>query len=200
MGHWQETTFRQWLRGQSLYIALDNLPLHTASAIIRGEMIRSLQALAWLYPLDDDAALAERAIVLALRVAVTPEQCGTLWLERGCLAVMQPGQAPCGHPTATDRFDDLAAGLRRAQAQVANTPLATPLFGVAALQQGNEKSRHGGVFHPARHPGMPVCSGPGNSPMALGPNRPRPSRRRLVDSSCDRPHVAPLAIAEPTWV
>ena len=48
-GIWDDPRRSDWLRGPSLLTALENLPLHTWSATIQGEMLRLLQGLAWLY-------------------------------------------------------------------------------------------------------------------------------------------------------
>src|SRR5207253_4148763 len=53
-----------WLRGPSLLTALENLPLHTWSATIQGEMLRLLQGLAWLYNHEACGTLADTALAL----------------------------------------------------------------------------------------------------------------------------------------
>src|SRR5215470_4425549 len=85
-GIWDDPPRSDWLRGPSLLTALENLPLHTWSATIQGEMLRLLQALAWLYNHEAHGTLADTALDLALRLAMTPDQRAVLWLHRGWLA------------------------------------------------------------------------------------------------------------------
>jgi len=83
---WTDPRHSDWLRGPSLLAALENLPLHTWSAVLQGELLRFLHGLAWLYGCAQDGTLAETALALALRLATTPEQQAHLWLHRGWLA------------------------------------------------------------------------------------------------------------------
>ena len=131
-------TPHNWLRGPSLLTALENLPLHTWSATVQGEMLRLLHGLAWLYNHEAHGTLADTALALALRLATTPEQLAYLWLYRGWLtATASPVSQsnPEGVPCAGGA---LLLELQRARAHCVNAPLARALQGVEALLQGDE--------------------------------------------------------------
>jgi hypothetical protein len=130
---WDDPSRSDWLRGPSLLTALENLPLHTWSAVIQGELVRLLHGLAWLYGQAQDGTLAETALALALRLATTPEQQAPLWLHRGWLAATTAGR----QDTALPRVEILL-GVQQARAHCADAPLAQVLRGVEALLQGDE--------------------------------------------------------------
>ena len=137
-GIWDDPRRSDWLRGPSLLTALENLPLHTWSATIQGEMLRLLQALAWLYNHEACGTLAEAALALALRLALTPEQQAHLWLHRGWLAATAPpGRQPNPGVVCSAR-GALLLEVQRARAHCAQAPLARALQGVEALLQDNE--------------------------------------------------------------
>jgi len=133
-GIWNDFHYSDWLRGPSLLTALDNLPLHTWSAALQGELLRCLHGLAWLYGHAQDGTLAEAALVLALRLATTPEQQAHLWLYYGWLAASRPRWPP-----AASRFStaEILLGLQHARAYCTQAPLACVLRGVEALLQGD---------------------------------------------------------------
>ncbi|MEE9149255.1 MAG: hypothetical protein V3U27_17880 [Candidatus Tectomicrobia bacterium] len=139
MGHWRDGSLRNWLRSANLYIALDNLPLHTWSAVIRSEMVRSLQALAWLYTLAGDGPLTDTVLALALRLAITPEQQSTLWLQRGWYTAIRCATAQPGVVRSPSTLAMILAGVQQARAHAAETPLASALWGVEALLQEDER-------------------------------------------------------------
>jgi tetratricopeptide (TPR) repeat protein len=137
-GIWDDPQRSDWLRGPSLLTALENLPLHTWSATIQGEMLRLLQELAWLYNHEAHGTLADTALALALRLATTPEQRAYLWLHRGWLAATtsparqaNPGAASCARGV-------LLLEVQRARAHCTYAALARALQGVEALFQGDE--------------------------------------------------------------
>jgi hypothetical protein len=137
-GIWDDSQRSDWLRGPSLLTALENLPLHTWSATIQGEMLRLLQGLAWLYNYEAHGTLADTALALALRLATTPEQRAYLWLHRGWLAATasparqpNPGVASCAR-------GEFLLEVQQARAHCTHAPLARALQGVEALLQGDE--------------------------------------------------------------
>jgi hypothetical protein len=130
---WDDPHRSDWLRGPSLLAALENLPLHTWSAVIQGEVLRLLHGLAWLYGPAQDDTLAETALALALRLATTPEQQAHLWLHRGWLAATTACQQD-----AAPRRAEILLGVQQARAHCADAPLAQVLRGVEALLQGDE--------------------------------------------------------------
>ena len=137
-GIWDDSQRSDWLRGPSLLTALENLPLHTWSAVIQGEMLRLLQGLAWLYNHEAHGTLADTALALALRLATTPEQRAYLWLpvagsQPRCLPARQSnlGGVSCAR-------GEVLLEVQRARAHCAHVPLARALQGVEALLQGDE--------------------------------------------------------------
>jgi tetratricopeptide (TPR) repeat protein len=134
-GIWHDAPLSDWLRGPSLLLALENLPLHTWPAAIQGELLRLLQGLAWLYGSVQDGALVEAALALALRLATTPETQASLWLHRGWHAATRPGQQDMG--PASCSMAEMLLEVQRARAHGANAPLAHALQGVEALLQGD---------------------------------------------------------------
>lgn len=130
---WDDPRRSDWLRGPSLLTALENLPLHTWSAVMQGELLRLLHGLAWLYGQVQDGTLAETALALALRLATTPEQQAPLWLYRGWLAATTAGRQDAAPPRA-----EILLGVQQARAHCADAPLAQALRGVEALLQGDE--------------------------------------------------------------
>jgi tetratricopeptide (TPR) repeat protein len=155
-GIWDDPHRSDWLRGPSLLTALENLPLHTWSATIQGEMLRLLQGLAWLYNHEACGMLAEAALTLALRLALTPEQQAHLWLHRGWLAAIAPaGQQP-GPGGVSSARGALLLEVQRARAHCAPAPLARALQGVEALLQGNEALALACFAQVPTVPGAPV--------------------------------------------
>jgi len=137
-GIWDDPQRSDWLRGSSLLTALENLPLHTWSAAIQGEMLRLLQGLAWLYNHEAHGTLADTALTLALRLATTPEQRAYLWLHRGWLvATVQPARQPDLGGLPCTRGEVLLE-VQQARAHCTHIPLARALQGVEALLQGDE--------------------------------------------------------------
>jgi tetratricopeptide (TPR) repeat protein len=137
-GHWYDPRHSGWLRGHSLLAALENLPWHTWSAALQGEMIQLLQGLAWLYGHSQHGTLADLALTLALRLATTPAQQACLWLHRGWLAATA---SPVGQPDATASSPlcvEVLLGIQRARACEASAPLTQALRGMEALLQGHE--------------------------------------------------------------
>lgn len=132
-GLWADPRYSDWLRGASLLTALDNLPLHTWSAVIQGEVLRLLHGLAWLYGRTQDGTLAATALALALRLATTPAQQAHLWLHRGWLAATTASRQDTTPPLA-----EIVRGVQQARAHCADAPLAWALRGVEALLQGDE--------------------------------------------------------------
>jgi tetratricopeptide (TPR) repeat protein len=137
-GIWDDSQRSDWLRGPSLLTALENLPLHTWSATIQGEMLRLLQGLAWLYNHEAHGTLADTALALALRLATTPEQLAYLWLHRGWFVATtsltrqsNAGLAPCAR-------GEILLQVQQARAHCPHAPLARALQGVEALLQGDE--------------------------------------------------------------
>jgi tetratricopeptide (TPR) repeat protein len=137
-GIWDDPPRSDWLRGPSLLTALENLPLHTWSATIQGEMLRLLQGLGWLYSHEAYGTLADTALTLALRLATTPEQRAYLWLHRGWLAATMspayranPGAASCARGV-------LLLEVQWARAHCTHAALACALQGVEALLLGDE--------------------------------------------------------------
>jgi tetratricopeptide (TPR) repeat protein len=137
-GIWDDPRRSDWLRGPSLFTALENLPLHTWSATIQGEMLRLLQGLAWLYNHEACGTLAEAALILALRLATTPAQQAHLWLHRGWLAVTAPPARQPNPGVASSTRGTLLLEVQRARAHCAQASLARALQGVEALLQGDE--------------------------------------------------------------
>lgn len=137
-GAWPDLSLGEGLKGMDLLAALGDAPLQTWSDALRGETLRLLQALAWLYDRAEHGPQADTALALALRFATTPEQTGSVWFYRAWLrATTAPACAPavdgpCPAVTA------LLEGIRAAQEDCASTPLAEPLQGIAALLQGDE--------------------------------------------------------------
>jgi tetratricopeptide (TPR) repeat protein len=137
-GIWDDPHRSDWLRGPSLLTAMENLPLHTWSATIQGEMLRLLQGLAWLYNHEAHGTLADTALALALRLATTPEQLAYLWLHRGWLAATASPASQPNPAVASCARGELLLEIQRARAHCANAPLARALHGVEALLQGDE--------------------------------------------------------------
>src|SRR6266581_159966 len=137
-GIWDDSQRSDWLRGPSLLTALENLPLHTWSATIQGEMLRLLQGLAWLYNHEVHGTLANTALALALRLATTPEQRAALWLHRGWLAATASPARQSNLGMASCARGELLLELQQARAHCADAPLASTLQGVEALLQDNE--------------------------------------------------------------
>lgn len=124
------------LRGAALLTALANLPCHTWSAVLQGELLMLLQTLAWLSRPLAERNLSHQALDLAARLATTPEQEGALWCQRGWLqatGLLTP--ASVTETTATPTT--LLEALQQAQTRCQDTPLAPVLRGVHALLQGD---------------------------------------------------------------
>jgi tetratricopeptide (TPR) repeat protein len=137
-GIWDDPPRSDWLRGPSLLTALENLPLHTWSATIQGEMLRLLQGLAWLYAHEAHGTLADTALALALRLTTTPLQRAHLWLHRGWLAATTPTASQPNTGLAALARGEILLELQQARAHCADAPLASTLQGVEALLQDNE--------------------------------------------------------------
>ena len=137
-GIWDDSQRSDWLRGPSLLTALENLPLHTWSATIQGEMLRLLQGLAWLYNHEAHGTLADTALALALRLATTPEQRASLWLHRGWLAAMASPACQSNPGVASCARGEVLLEVQQARSHCVNAPLARALQGVEALLQGDE--------------------------------------------------------------
>ena len=137
-GIWDDPQRSDWLRGPSLLTALENLPLHTWSATIQGEMLRLLQGLAWLYNHEAHGTLADTALALALRLATTPEQLAYLWLHRGWLAATASPARQSNLGVASCARGEVLLEVQRARAHCTHAPLARALRGVEALLQGDE--------------------------------------------------------------
>src|SRR5215471_5267678 len=137
-GIWNEPQRSDWLRGPSLLTALENLPLHTWSATIQGEILRLLQGLAWLYSHEAHGALADTALALALRLATTPEQLAYLWLHRGWLAATVSPACQSNPGVASCAGGEILLEVQQARAHCTHAPLARVLQGVEALLQGDE--------------------------------------------------------------
>jgi tetratricopeptide (TPR) repeat protein len=137
-GIWDDPQRSDWLRGPSLLTALENLPLHTWSATIQGEMLRLLQGLAWLYNHEAHGTLADTALALALRLATTPEQHAYLWLHRGWLAATTSLACQANPGAVSYARGVLLLEVQRARAHCTHAALARALQGVEALLQGDE--------------------------------------------------------------
>jgi tetratricopeptide (TPR) repeat protein len=137
-GIWHDPQRSDWLRGFSLLTALENLPLHTWSATIQGEIWRLLQGLAWLYGPEAHGTLADTALALALRLATTPEQCAYLWLHRGWLAATTLPARQSNLGGAPWARGVLLLEVQRARAHCTQASLACTLRGVEALLQNDE--------------------------------------------------------------
>jgi tetratricopeptide (TPR) repeat protein len=137
-GIWDDSQRSDWLRGPSLLTALENLPLHTWSATVQGEMLRLLQGLAWLYNHEAYGTLADTVLALALRLATTPEQRAYLWLHRGWLAATASAVSQSNPGVASCARGEVLLEVQQARAHCTHAPLARALQGVEALLQGNE--------------------------------------------------------------
>ena len=155
-GIWDDPRRSDWLRGPSLLTALENLPLHSWSATIQGEMLRLLQGLAWLYNHEAHGTLADTALALALRLATTPEQRAYLWLHRGWLAASVSTASQPNPDIASCTRGELLLEVQRARAHCVNAPLARALQSVEALLQGDEALALTGFTQVLTAPEVPV--------------------------------------------
>lgn len=152
IGVWEDTHRHDGLQGASLLATLADLPVHTWSAVARGELVQLLQSLVWLYAPTEAGALTETALALALRLATTPEQEVGLWCQRGwCMAIESPAisQGTAGSaPVLT-----IIEGLQAAQARCADASLEPVVHGITALLQGQVAQASAALVHV---PAVPV--------------------------------------------
>ena len=143
--------FPETLHGAELLTALERLPAETWSAVVRGEIVRLLQALAWMYAREGQGGSVDAALQLALRLAFTPEQQAALWFQRGWFGTTS---SPPEAATLACKADILS-GLEAMQASCTNAVVAQTLQGVTALLRGEIEQALEGFTHVPDVPEMP---------------------------------------------
>jgi tetratricopeptide (TPR) repeat protein len=219
LGVWEDTREHAGLQGASLLAALADLPVHTWSAVARGEMVQLLQGLTWLYEPTEAGALTESALALALRLATTPEQEVVLWCQRGWFAVLGP-PAVSQNTAASMPLLALVEGLQAAQTRCADAALEPVVHGLTALLQGQIAQASEALVHVPAVPAFPelqaLCTaawlwahtqqgtldqalGQGTSSASLPWQMPRTLALALETLLAWTTHATPLAPAMP-WL
>ena len=138
MGPWRDALYMDWLRGHSLFAALENLPLHTWPVSVGGDMLRLLQRLIGRYDRAQYGTLPDLAFKVALRLSTTPMQRAVLWLQYGWLIAIQPSGSQRDAKIGVLSRAECIERVQTARAQCPHARLALALWGVEALLNGNE--------------------------------------------------------------
>ncbi|MBM3224451.1 MAG: hypothetical protein FJZ47_11700, partial [Candidatus Tectomicrobia bacterium] len=149
-GMWEDLEPSATPRGEQLLAALEALPLQDWSAVAQGELWQLLQGLAGIYGQTQTPAVVDRALALALRVTLTPEQALMVWCQRGWyLALSRTGAMTQEGATS------LEAGLQEALARCPETPITEVAHGIEALLQGDPTSASATLAPPLALPNIP---------------------------------------------